>query len=215
MGNKIHILLFAAVLLFVAGGGDVDAQTTESAALPAAASSGAKKDAGLNFLGGSSEKSKGPTIINATNEATFNSKTHTAVFTGSVQVQDPQFSLRCDELTVYLNDNEQGGLKEAVAAGNVYIISIRKGQNGAPDEKSTGRGERAVYTTADGKMVLSGGMPQIQQGLNLHVATEPGTVMELYRDGRLQTRGATRTIIQNSNAPKGASSPNASNNAPR
>ncbi|HEY5894995.1 MAG TPA: LptA/OstA family protein [Chthoniobacterales bacterium] len=215
MGNRINIFLIVAALFFAVGGGDVEAQTTGSATPTAAASSGGKKDSGMNFLGDSSGKAKGPTIINAANEATFNSKTHTAVFSGNVQVQDPQFSLRCDALTVYLNDNEEGGLKEAVAEGNVYIISIRKGQNGSADEKSTGKGEKAVYTAADGKMVLSGGIPQIQQGPNLHLATEPGTVMELYRDGRLKTRGATRTIIQNSNAPKTASPSNASNNAPR
>lgn len=214
MGNRIHTLLSAFVLFFAIGGTDIEAQTAKSTVPSAGTSSATNKDSGFNLFGDSS-KAKGPTIINAANEATFNSKTHMAVFTGNVQVQDPQFSLRCDELTVYLNDNNEGGLKEAVAEGNVYIISVRKGQNGAPDEKSTGKSEKAVYTTIDGKIVLSGGMPQIQQGPNLHVATEPSTVMELYRDGRLQTRGATRTIIQNSNAPKSAPSPNASNNAPR
>lgn len=153
-----------------------------------------KKDQPLNLFGGDS-KAKGPTIITATQEATFDSKAHTAVFTGNVQVQDPQFSLVCDKLTVFLN-KEEGGMREANAEGNVFIVSISKSKSGGPDEKSTGKGERAVYTTADGLIVLSGS-PQIQQGGNTHIATEPGTKMFLYRDGRLNTEGSSRTIIQN------------------
>ena len=150
------------------------------------------QDKSLNLFGDSN--AKGPTIVTASEEATFDSQNHVAVFSGSVQVQDPQFSMTCDKLTVQL-DKDQGGMKQANADGNVVIVSIRKDKNGGPDEKSTGKGGSAVYTTSDGRIALYGS-PQIQQGNNTHIATEASTKMYMFKDGRLKTDGASRTIIQ-------------------
>lgn len=139
-------------------------------------------------------QAKGPTIITATQEASFDSQNSVAIFTGDVQVQDPQFSMTCDRLTVQL-DKDNGGIKQAEADGSVLIVSIRKDKNGGPDEKSTGKAERAVYTPGNGQVALTGS-PQIQQGGNTHIATERSTRMLLFRDGRLQTVGGSRTLIQ-------------------
>ncbi len=146
----------------------------------------------LNLFGDSN--AKGPTIVTASTEATFDSQNHVAVFVGNVQVQDPQFSMICDKLTVQLNKDE-GGMKQANADGNVNIVSVQKDKNGGPDQKSTGKGERAVYTPGDGRIALYG-WPQIQQGGNTHIATEASTKMFLFKDGRLETEGGSRTIIQ-------------------
>lgn len=150
------------------------------------------QDKSLNLFGDSN--AKGPTIVTASQEATFDSQNHVAVFVGTVQVQDPQFSLTCDKLTVQLNKDE-GGMKQANADGNVFIVSIRKDKNGGPDEKSVGKGDHAIYTTADGRIVLQGN-PQIQQGGNTHIATEQSTKMTIYKDGRLYTEGGSRTVMQ-------------------
>ena len=146
----------------------------------------------MNLFG--DNNAKGPTIVTATESATFDSQNHVAVFAGSVQVQDPQFSMTCDKLTVQLN-KDQGGMKQANADGNVLIVSVRKDKNGGPDEKSTGKGQSAVYTPDDGRIALYGN-PQIQQGGNTHIATEQSTKMYLFKDGRLKTEGGSRTIIQ-------------------
>lgn len=146
----------------------------------------------MNLFG--DNNAKGPTIVTASEEATFDSQNHVAVFVGSVQVQDPQFSMTCDKLTVQLN-KDQGGMKQANAEGHVLIVSIRKDKNGGPDEKSTGKGDSVVYTPDDGRIALYGS-PQIQQGSNTHISTEPSTKMYLFKDGRLQTEGGSRTIIQ-------------------
>lgn len=158
----------------------------------AVACSVSAQDKSLNLFGDS--KAKGPTIVTATDEATFDSKNHVAVFIGKVEVQDPQFSMTCDKLTVQLNA-DGGGMKQANADGNVFIVSVQKDKNGGPDEKSNGKGDRAIYTPSDGRIALYGN-PQVQQGGNTHISTEPGTKMFLYKDGRLKTEGGSRTIIQ-------------------
>ncbi|HEX8372292.1 MAG TPA: LptA/OstA family protein [Chthoniobacterales bacterium] len=155
-----------------------------------------EKEKSLNLFGDNT--AKGPTVVTASKEANFDSQNHVAVFVGDVQVQDPQFSMTCDKLTVQLN-KEQGGLKQANADGNVFIVSVQKSKDGGPDEKSTGKGDRAVYTTEDGRIALYGS-PQIQQGGTTHVGTDPSTQMFLWKDGRMQTKGPSKTVL--SSTPK-------------
>ena len=171
------------------------------------------------FGGGDQDRPKGPTEITATQEAQFDTKTRIGVFIGNVKVVDPQFTLTSDRLTVHLNkDEEGGGLNDAEAAGNVVIVHVnqpktptRQAQNeatpvaqptppglaGAPSQQpvtSTGKAEKALYEAKDGSITLTG-WPQVTQGANMHIATAPGVKMVLYKDGRMQTYGSTRTLI--------------------
>lgn len=52
------------------------------------------------------KKEKGPTEITA-EEATFDNKTHQAVFIGNVVVKDPEFNVTCDRLTAVLKHEEK------------------------------------------------------------------------------------------------------------
>jgi lipopolysaccharide export system protein LptA len=169
------------------------------------------------FGGDSKDRPKGPTEITATQEAQFDTKTRTGVFIGNVKVVDPQFTLTADRLTVHLNkDEDGGGLNEAEAQGNVVIVHLNQpktqGSQGAPTPAaataansppasqpqqpptSIGKSDKAVYEAKDGSVTLTG-WPQVTQGANMHVATAPGVRMVLYRDGRMQTYGSTRTLI--------------------
>jgi hypothetical protein len=58
-----------------------------------------------------------------------------------------------------------------------------------------GKADNALYEAKDGSVTLTG-WPQVTQGLNTHIATAPGVKMVLYRDGRMQTYGSTRTLIE-------------------
>jgi lipopolysaccharide export system protein LptA len=69
---------------------------------------------------------------------------------------------------------------------------------------STGRARKALYNAKQDAVTLLG-WPQVTQGVNTHIATEEGTRMILYRDGRLETFGPSRTIIQD----KGENNPEA------
>jgi lipopolysaccharide export system protein LptA len=178
------------------------------------------------FGGGDKDSAKGPTEITATQEAQFDTKTRSGVFIGNVKVIDPQFTMTADRLTVHLNrDEDGGGLREAEAEGHVVIVHVNQpkatDQSGTPrtgatpvaaasgrpgtsgptpaqsqqPTTSTGRGDNALYEAKDGSVTLTG-WPQVNQAGNTHIATAPGVKMVLFRDGRLQTYGSTRTLIE-------------------
>ena len=145
----------------------------------------------LGFVALSKDRPKGSTTeITAQKEATFSEKENQAIFIGDVKVKDPAFLLSADRLTVYLNKG-RSGIDRAVAEGNVVIVQ----QTSNPSEKGAiGRSREAVYIPATGMVTLSG-WPEVQQGINRHIATTPTTRMIMHRDGRATTEGASRTMI--------------------
>ena len=145
----------------------------------------------LGFGALSKDRPKGSTTeITAQKEATFSEKENQAIFIGDVKVKDPAFLLSADRLTVYLNKG-RSGIDRAVAEGNVVIVQ----QTSNPSEKGAiGRSREAVYIPATGLVTLSG-WPEVQQGINRHIATTPTTRMIMHRDGRATTEGASKTVI--------------------
>ncbi len=160
------------------------------------------------------------TQIVAREGADFDAKGRAATFNGSVHISDPRFELWCDKLTVYLNRESEkegadapsrppagkttgvqpptgGGIDRAVAEGNVVIKQIRAAAApGGETKTSIGRSERAEFTNRTGEIVLSGGRPSIEQGLNVLEATSSQTRIILARDNTLRTEGPSRTIIR-------------------
>ncbi len=168
------------------------------------------------------KKEKGPTEINAL-EATFDQKANEAVFIGNVVVTDPEFNVKCDKLTAHLKTAEKtpettagkgpkpatpapaeprkkggnSGLRKAVAEaseGNRVTITQDKPDADGKPQHSYGEADRAAYDAVTGDIVLTGS-PKIQQGINLIIATAPGTVMTLNRDGHMNAKGPHKTII--------------------
>jgi lipopolysaccharide export system protein LptA len=117
------------------------------------------------------------------------------IFTGHVKVFDPRFNLQSDKLTVYLRKGEDQGLEKAIAEGNVGLVRDRPDPNGGPPTHAVGRSEHAVYMATDGSVELTG-MPKVQQGPNMHIATSAQTVMVINQDGHLDTHGPSRTEIR-------------------
>lgn len=134
--------------------------------------------------------------ITAEEEARFDSNRRVAVFIGKVAVDDKQFHMTCDRLTVYLK-KDGGGMERAEADGHVNIIQKQSDTDG--DERSRGKSQRAIYTPDDGTVTLIGA-PEVQQGINLHRAANYETRMTLNPDGQLQTDGPSRTFIQDREA---------------
>lgn len=132
------------------------------------------------------------TEITCKDESTFDNATGVATFVKSVVVKDPQFNLFCDRLTVYLNKDRKG-IDNAVAEGNVVVVQDNTNEKGDA-VKSVGRAGKAVFVPATGEATLSIS-PQLQQGINNHVSSEPTTIMILNRNGHLKTVGPSRTII--------------------
>jgi lipopolysaccharide export system protein LptA len=85
----------------------------------------------------------------------------------------------------------------ATTFGNpsVFGASPSPSPGATPPILDTGRAKKALYNAKQDAVTLIG-WPQVTQGVNTHIATEEGTRMVLYRDGRLQTFGPSRTVIE-------------------
>ncbi len=130
-------------------------------------------------------------IIDATKEAVFDATGRVAVFVGDVRIRDPRFDLACQKLTVYLN-KDGGGLERAVAETDVVIV--QRPTEGEETEPSVGRAMKADYDPVKGLTTLTG-WPEVRQGANLHRAAEFSTRMVINPDGRMETYGASKTLI--------------------
>lgn len=128
-------------------------------------------------------------------EASFDTEKRIGIFTGHVRVFDPRFNIQSDKLTVYIHKEESEGLEKAIAVGNVGVVRDKVDPKGGPPTKAIGLSEKAVYTSSDGNVALTGS-PRVQQGLDTHIATSPNTVMILNQDGHLTTHGPSRTEIR-------------------
>jgi lipopolysaccharide transport protein LptA len=137
-------------------------------------------------------------------EASFDTEKRIGTFTGHVRVFDPRFNIQSDKLTVFIHKEEGEGLERAIAEGHVGVVRDKPDPKGGPPSKAVGLSDKAVYTSSDGNVVLTGS-PRVQQGLDTHIATSPDTVMVLNQDGHLTTHGPSRTEIrQESNKNKNA-----------
>ena len=203
-----------------AGGKPRSTNAAKPGPSPTAAPKAGEKKTDDFFSQGDNGQPKGPTEITAKDEAQFDMHTRTGVFLGNVKVVDPQFTLTSDKLTVHLNKQEEGGgLEEAEAEGNVFIVHLNPpkapdGTAGQPNStqqavgqaqqqqpvRSTGKAQKAVYLAKDGSVTLTG-WPEVTQGDDTQVATDPNVKMVLFRDGRMTTYGSTRTVIQEKVAP--------------
>jgi lipopolysaccharide transport protein LptA len=203
----MKLIVFAIVGFAISALAQTEVVTTAAQTSKPATSPKKKTDDTGKNLFGTESKTEGPitTEIYA-DEASFDSTKNRGVFTGHVKVIDPRFNLQSDKLTVYLHHGEDQGLEKAIADGNVGVVRDRADPNGGPPTHAVGRCEHAVYTSADGNVELSG-MPKVQQGLNMHIATSAETVMVINQDGHLNTHGPSRTEIRQEPKEEKAGSP--------
>jgi hypothetical protein len=90
-----------------------------------------------------------------------------------------------------------GGLEKARAettSGRRVLIRQDKVEADGSVTLCVGKADRADYDAVTGEIILTGS-PEVQQGINRVIATEPGTVMTLKRDGQMSAKGAHKTII--------------------
>ena len=128
-------------------------------------------------------------------EAFFDSTKNMGIFSGRVKVTDPRFSLQSKKLTVFITKGQNQGLEKAVAEGDVGLVRDRPDPNGGKPTRAVGRADKAVYTAATGDVELTG-TPRVQEGMNMHVATSPDTVMIINQNNQLTTHGPSRTEIR-------------------
>lgn len=129
-------------------------------------------------------------------EASFDTEKRVGVFSGHVRVFDPRFNIQSDKLTVNIHKEESQGLEKAIAEGHVGVVRDKPADaKGGKPTKAVGLADKAVYTSSDGNVELTGS-PRVQQGLDTHIATSPSTVMILNQNGHLTTHGPSRTEIR-------------------
>lgn len=149
-------------------------------------------------------------------EAFFDSTKNVGIFSGRVKVTDPRFNLQSDKLTVFITKGQNQGLEKAIAEGKVGLVRDRPDPNGGPPTRAVGRADKATYTAATGDVELRG-TPRVQEGLNMHVATSPDTVMIINQNSQLTTHGPSRTEIrqQPNGEKKGETTPSQTSPAPQ
>src|SRR5213083_1931692 len=156
------------------------------------------KSTAANLFGSSAAglQSNQPTTTEIyADEAYFDSTKNMGIFSGRVKVTDPRFNLQSDKLTVFITKGQNQGLEKAIAEGNVGLVRDRPDSNGGPATRAVGRADKATYTAATGDVELRG-TPRVQEGLNMHVATSPDTVMVINQNSQLTTHGPSRTEIR-------------------
>src|SRR5882724_2519165 len=155
-----------------------------------------KSSANPLFSGSNPLQANEPTTTEIyADEAFFDSNKSMGIFSGRVKVTDPRFNLQSDKLTVFISKGENQGLERAIAEGNVGLVRDRVDPSGGPPTRAIGRADKAIYTAATGDVELTG-TPRVQEGQNMHVATNPDTVMIINQNSQLTTHGPSRTEIR-------------------
>ena len=168
------------------------------------------------------KRPKGPTEITS-REAIFDNQNHLATFTTEVQLQDPEFGLLSDRLTVYLKKppaptvgkaapkpkapgdkekapGDQGsGIEKAIAEGHVIITQDKLDAAGKKAQRYTAKARRAVFDNTTGTLKLYG-WPEISESLGGNmtkqtIARTEGTIITLDRAGKLIVDGYSTSRI--------------------
>src|SRR6266498_4664075 len=156
------------------------------------------KSSGTNLLGSGAaglQPNEPTTTQIYSDEAFFDSTKNMGIFSGRVKVVDPRFNLQSDKLTVFITKGQNQSLEKAIAEGNVGLVRERLNPSGGPPTLAIGRADKATYVAATGDVELRG-TPRVQEGLNMHVATSPDTVMVINQNSQLTTHGPSRTEIR-------------------
>ncbi len=135
--------------------------------------------AALEDDGRSLEASPDATVVTA-DKLTFDYIKKFALFENNVLVNDPRLQLSANRLTIIFT--EEGGAQTIKAEGKVLLTQ--------GDKKA--RSEVAVYDVVSGRIVLSGGPPQVMQGRNIL----EGEVITFWRDEqRLECKPKARLVV--------------------
>jgi len=170
------------------------AAAPEKKAKKKAASEKQDKSPAENLFGTGLQSNEPTTTEIYADEAFFDSTKNMGIFSGRVKVVDPRFNLQSDKLTVFITKGQNQSLEKAIAEGNVGLVRERPNPSGPPT-LAIGRADKATYIAATGDVELRG-TPRVQEGLNMHVATSPDTVMVINQNSQLTTHGPSRTEIR-------------------
>jgi lipopolysaccharide export system protein LptA len=125
------------------------------------------------------------TIVKA-DRLTYTEDDRVALYTGNVTLNRPNMKVTAHQIKAFLNDSSSdSSLDRAFADGNVVIV-----QN-SPNRTRTGTAQHAEYYTADQKVILVEGHPQMAEAANgVPKGVVKGTKLTYYaNDDRLVADG--------------------------
>ena len=135
--------------------------------------------AALEDDGRALEAAPDATVVTA-DKLTFDYLKKFALFENNVVVNDPRLQLSANRLTIVFT--EDGGAQTIKAEGKVLLTQGEK----------KARADVAVYDVPTGRIVLSGGPPQVMQGRNIL----EGEVITFWRDQqRLECKPRARLVV--------------------
>jgi len=222
---RLHYFSFVSALVLVASG--IPAQQPAPAPEPIKPASIAPP---------ATPKAKQPTTIDC-DSVDMDLKNSVFTYTSNVVVNGPQFHLTTDgTFTVYMRKEKKPKAKDAAAtasnsaqqpetalsdqpgdANNLdHATAVGKEvvivKTDAEGKSKIGKCRNAYYDGKTGDMILRD-WPQVQDGDNVIIAAEAGTVMTLTKDGKFGVKGRTRTELAGSDKSK-KSKGDSSSNAP-
>ncbi len=114
-----------------------------------------------------------------------------ALYTGGSNLWRPTLTVKCDTLKAFLNPEDSTAdsrINKAFGDGKVEIVET------AADRTRVGTGEHGEYYTDDGKIVLNGGTPQLNDSLRGNTRGQQLTYFT--DDDRLIVNGAPKDPVQ-------------------
>ncbi len=147
------------------------------------------------------------TRIDAKGGAYFHASEKVVVFQDDVQVDHKIFDLSCDKLEIFLYkdvkigsgstssvpDADKAGrrsdIMKAIAAG--YVVVRKDSPSGMTQ---VGKCRQATYEDLSGDITMRG-MPQVQRGSDLIIATDESTTIVFRADGNMEVHGPSRIDI--------------------
>lgn len=97
------------------------------------------------------------------------------------------------------DDGGMGNIEEAIAEGNVIITQLKPGKAGAPPSRYLAKGKKAVFTSTNGSLVITG-WPQILESIDGKPikqtnALEESTKVTLFQSNDMLFDGGRAEVI--------------------
>jgi lipopolysaccharide export system protein LptA len=140
----------------------------------------------------SKKKSAAPVLTKVyASHLVYTDQDRLALYSGGVRLERPELHLKSKQLHAWLADSKADSqLEKAFADGAVEITGARR------DNTYNGISEHMEYYTADQKVILNGGAPQLVRTVSgLRTVVTGRELTYLVNDGNLATSGAARDRI--------------------
>jgi lipopolysaccharide export system protein LptA len=194
-----HVVLWQAADRITAQRVDIDRDKRLLAATGSVATQFLEKpeDSSAPKPGGDAQNAAPVFVAVKADSLVYTEQDRQARYTGNVFFTRPGLSVKSDELRAFLAESKSGDqakeevkeqdrqsrLEKAIADGHVEIVQA------AVDRTRTGTGDHAEYYTADERIILRGGKPQLVDSKRGY--TRGAELTYFINDDRLQVSGAT------------------------